>query len=329
MIEQICEKLNKEVDKLFIQRITKNNKCIYVYLSDQYGNNAAMPPLGFDLKSGEEIFVDYNYDYLGMDCEIPDQYNTYRNMVYDKLEKTVPSELADELEPYGVVYPINAIFTEYICDVEVSQLYAICNYLLNAIVVFCNNEEKEKFSQLMNNELIRSYIRLPIEEKLKIVDDCYFMPEYIEKIFTISDELLEMAVNKQAGGSIDPESYREIKEKLKSAIENGKEELPRETDPFCNMEIIGGKLERLIADVEQEFSYCENRSDMVSERMKEEESSRSFFTEEGEFKIEAFLDDVFGKYGKLIEEEDAEEDVKNEEDMKNEGEDVEDEEEGS
>lgn len=75
----------------------------------------------------------------------------------------------NELGPYGISYAINAVFSEYISDISISQLYDICNYMIFLIAFSCTMEEKSSFMLLMANDAITSFLRMPNSEKLKHV----------------------------------------------------------------------------------------------------------------------------------------------------------------
>lgn len=54
----------------------------------------------------------------------------------------------------------------------------------------------------MNNDIITSFIRMDNSEKLKYVEDYYYMPDYVEKVDKLSNELLLLAKEKKAGKTI-------------------------------------------------------------------------------------------------------------------------------
>lgn len=271
MVEEICDKLGQSIDNLFIQRITKNEEMFLISLSDKYGNDMDMLPLGFDSETGNEVVVDYDYDYSGVDYTIPDKYKTYRNIIYDRLMEETPESIIDELGQYGISYPINALYTEYISDLSISELYAVCNYMVYTIAMFCNDEEKAKFISLLNNDMISSFIRMPNSEKLLVAKDYYYIPKYINNVLTLSNKLLVLAMNKKAGKEINTACCMSLKEKILSLITDAKEKLLKETDCICNIKALKGLLGGIKSNIEIEFMYCLGLSDEISERMKNNE----------------------------------------------------------
>ena len=169
MIDRICAQLREQGDDLRIQGIVKTEKMYLVTLSDKYGNNMDMSPLGFDIESGKEVYVEYDFDSSGINCIVPEAYRTYRDIVYSQLCENTPDHIVNELGPYGISYAINVVFLEYISDISISQLYDICNYMIFLIAFSCTMEEKSSFMLLMANDAIKSFLRMPNSEKLKHV----------------------------------------------------------------------------------------------------------------------------------------------------------------
>lgn len=268
MIDKICAQLSEQVDDLHIQRIVKTEKMYLISLSDKYGNDMDMSPLGFDIESGKEVYVDYDFDSSGVNCIIPEAYSTYRNIVHFQLCENTPDSIVNELGPYGVDYAINTVFSEYISDISISQLYAVCNYMIHLIAFSCTMEEKSKFMLLMNNDIITSFIRMNNSEKLKYIDDYYYMPDYIEKVDELSNELLLLAKAKKAGETILREDSGAIIEKIRMAVNEAYEKLDREKNPICDIQILRNHLDVISAYSETESNYCNELSDDTTERMK-------------------------------------------------------------
>lgn len=282
MIDRICAQLSEQVDDLHIQRIVKAEKMYLISLSDKYGNNMDMPPLGFDIESGKEVYVDNDFDSSGINCIIPEAYSTYRNIVYFQLCENTPDSIVNELGPYGIDYVINAVFSEYISDITISQLYAVCNYMIFSIAFSCTTEEKSKFMLLMNNDTITSFIRMNNSEKLKYVGEYYYMPDYIEKVDELSNELLLLAKDKKAGKTISREDSGIMIENIRKSINEAYEKLDEEKNPICDIHILKNHLSTISSYSEIESNYCSELSDVITERMKEIDdtigfSSRSTF----------------------------------------------------
>lgn len=269
MLENICAQLNKKIDMLYIQRIIKNEKMYLIFLSDKYGNDMDMLPLGFDSENGLEVPIDYDYDASGVNCSIPEQYNTYRNIVYDRLVESVPNAIVDDLGPYGISYAVNAIYTEYISEISISQLYAICNYMIHTIALICNEEEKTNFMSLLNNDIVSSFIRMDSSEKIAVIDGYYYVPDYLKMVFELSNELLSLAIEKKSGKAIDSEYCSELIENTKNSINDAFEKIKMEKDPMCDIDKIKALLDEVKADSEIESRYCSGLSEDITDRMKE------------------------------------------------------------
>ncbi len=278
MIELICKELSKQIKDLHIQRITQNDESILIYLSDLYGNNLDMLPLCFD-KNGNEMNIDIDYDPSGVDLDIPEKYDTFRNRVYDRLVEVTSPEIINNLGPYGISFPLNALYTEYIDDLELSQLFAICNYLVNMISLTCSEQEKSKFVELLKNEVIDNFIKSSNVEKLDIVTNYYFVPNYIQNVIMLSQEILDMAMNKSYGKHIDLEQYHRIKSQIKDEIIEARKLLSCETDEMCNVGFLGKSIDELEREVGIELSYCEEVSSVSSKRMKEKNERATDGTE--------------------------------------------------
>ncbi|NMB95639.1 MAG: hypothetical protein GYA02_03375 [Clostridiaceae bacterium] len=276
MIDKICLQLSESIDDLYIQKIIKTDKMYLVSLSDKYGNDMDMLPLGFDCVNGMEVHVDYDFDSSGIYCDIPEQYDTYRNIVFRRLSEYVSEDVINDLGPYGIVYAINAIYTEYVSNVSISQLFAICNYLIHTIALVCDNNEKTKFMLLLSNDTIGGFIRMAKEDKLLLVDEYYFIPEYLQETISLSDELLYLAKEKYKGNIIDENQCHLLIEKIKRSIDDSREKLSIENDLAYDSEKMETLLNSIISNFEIEFKYCIDISTDISERMRETVEDISF-----------------------------------------------------
>lgn len=281
MLDQICKRLEEEIKELYIQRITRNEGSVLIYLSDKYGNDMDMLPLCFDVLSGEEVSIDIDFDASGENVQIPKQYVTYRSRVYDRLMVYTPSFILQELGPYGINFPINSLFTQYIDGVELSQLFAICNYLTNSISLVCNDEEKKSFAKLLENEAICSFIILPNDEKLYIANEYYYQPEYIKEVISASNELLNEAIKRVNSGVVDGVAIQKIKDNVLDKLSLAQRKLLDEKDEMCNMAVLKNGLESLMDDIELEIHYCDGTTENISNRMKKQlENSNSFIKDD-------------------------------------------------
>ena len=120
----------------------------------------------------------------------------------------------------------------------------------------------------MNNDIITSFIRMNNSEKLKYIDDYYYMPDYIEKVDELSNELLLLAKAKKAGETILREDSGAIIEKIRMAVNEAYEKLDREKNPICDIQILRNHLDVISAYSETESNYCNELSDDTTERMK-------------------------------------------------------------
>lgn len=268
MIDRICAQLSEEANELYIQRIIKTEKMYLISLSDRYGNDMDILPLGFDIVSGKEVYVEYDFDSSGVNCRVPEAYSTYRNIVYFELCKNTPDSIVIELGPHGINYAINVLFTEYISNISISQLYAVCNYMVHLIAFLCNEEEKSKAMFLMKNDIIISFIKMDIPEKLKYVENYYYIPDYIKKVDELSNQLLLLAKEKEAGKTISKKDSCVIIENIKSAVDEAYERLDQENNPICDMQILRNHLELIRTYSETESNYCNELSNDITERMK-------------------------------------------------------------
>lgn len=285
MIDRICAQLSEQANDLRIQRIVKTEEMYLVWLSDKYGNDMDMLPLGFDIESGKEVYVDYDFDSSGVNCTIPEAYRTYRNIVCSQLDANTPDSIVNELGPYGIDYAINAVFSEYayVSDISISQLYAVCNYMIHSIVFSCTAEEKSSFRLLMKNDMITSFIEMNTFEKLKYVDSYYYTPDYVEKVNDLSNELLLLAKDKKAGKTISREDSDALIENIRKAVNEAYAKLDGEPNPICDIHILKNRLNTISSYSEIESNYCSGLSDAITERMKEKDeaigfSSRPIFT---------------------------------------------------
>lgn len=276
MIDRICAQLKEQVDDLHIQRIVKTEKMYLISLSDKYGNNMDISPLGFDIESGKEVYVDYDFNSSGINCIIPEEYSTYRNIVYFQLCENTPDYIVNELGPYGIDYAINAVFSEYISDISISQLYAVCNYVIFLIAFSCTMEEKSKFMLLMNNDAITSFLRMNTSEKLEYVGEHYYVPDYIKKVDVLSNELLLLAKDKKTGKTISREDSDIMIENIRKAIDEAYEKLDTEKNPICDICFLKNHLSTISSYSEIESNYCSELSDVTTERMEQIDATIGF-----------------------------------------------------
>lgn len=217
MINKICTKLSKSIGDLYIQSIIKTEEIYLITLSDKYGNDMDTLPLGFSCVDGHEVAVDFDCNTSGADWAIPDKYTTYRNVVCERLVQNMPDDVVEALGPHGIHYVVNALYTEYVADISIDELYAICSYLIYVIAATCSKEEKENIGCLLTNDAVRSFLEMNNSEKLNTVNNFYYAIFYLKE---------DIASEKE----IDKKYCEELTKNMQFAISNFKEIHKKETD---------------------------------------------------------------------------------------------------
>lgn len=263
MIKQICDNLHKGIDKLYIRSIQEDEGKVYIYLSDIYGNDKDDLPFGFDLSSGESIYVDLDTDCYGKEYDIPIEYQTYRSIVLNKLQENLPEVLRQNLT-WGLYLPMNVIYSDYISEISLPQLYALCYYFFNLYVSVCTEDEKGSVFLLRRNRIIYGFLQLSMEEKMELVGDYYFTPRYIQKLFDKADEILVYAEQKKVGNRIDEDKFRLLETEINELKKEVDSLLSVENDSCCSIEKMQEKINETMTNVEQEILYCESKTEELS-----------------------------------------------------------------
>lgn len=297
IIDQICSRLAKNMSQLYITRIIKSKECCYVYISDKYGNDPDVPPLGFNVETGDEVGVTFDFDPSGTDCEVPEKYKTFRTKVIEKLYEDLPDDRYNSLGPYGLYLPVNALYTESVRDVDLCDVYAICNYFVNLFADVCDDAEKKSYFTMIENPIISEFIQAPPAEKMKRAEEYYIMLDCISEYEEKSREILNMAMDFSEKREVNKEELNKKKSILAELQQKCLERISETDDPFCSQEMMTAKVERIAKAIEQEIAFCSGDEESKSERMLARMEMSSF--EVVPFSINATFEDFW----KLFEEE--------------------------
>lgn len=276
MIESVCRRLKEEMSELYIRQIIKGDAYFFIYLSDQYGNDIDMVPRGFEVETGAEIDVDWEFDISGAYYRVPQEYQTWKEMVMRRLDAEIPGYVYEGLGEYGLYFPMNALYTGYISELQLGQLYAVSNYLTQIFSTACDESEKEDFSAMCANPIVREFLASSLNDKIQNSEDYYYIPKYMEDMVKKSEELLAFVTATQNETPIDEASYLTVKTEVAEAIETCKESLATEQDVFCCVDKMQEKLANISEAVEKECAFCEGNASAISSRMKKQAEVPAF-----------------------------------------------------
>ncbi len=309
-IDKICKYIIRTKGAARVWKILKNPSVYAAYVSDEYGN-VKEPPLCFDGASGKEIFVDYDpegvyppldsegnpLNLAGAQCEIPEQYVSFRNIVFDRLVESIKNK-ETVLENHGglsngrdiekaVACAVDAFFLKTVKDLAVSDLYAACNYLVQTMQLLrygVFDEEKQSVEKIleqetrsvekiMEQESVGSFLGMSAAEKMEFLefsDGYHYVPGYVKNVQGVSDEIIKLAINKKkTGAAPDGEVCKELAGKLADAVRAARDGLKTETDPVCNIRILSSMLDDEERYSREELEYCAGLSGKPSERVDE------------------------------------------------------------
>lgn len=265
----VDELIRKELGdgEIYISQLYGDDKHLSIMPSDKYGNDIDNAPYVVDINNGKSIYMkDGLTNFIRI--EIPEKYKTYRTRVKEKLNETIDEFRIDDLGPWGLDIVVNTIYVDYI-KLELSDIYALCNYLITLITFSCAEEEKASASKLWENKEIREFMQSNEKDKLKASESFYLKPSYIEELFSESIKLLDVATKKDKSGELDKLKYYNIKKNLRKMIRSDlKEKLEKETDEFYNKKVLKKLIKQEMDEIHKEISFCEGRSKEISERMK-------------------------------------------------------------
>lgn len=248
-ITEALQKLSKNVPNLYIQRLTKNGNELSVYASDKYGNDFDMPPICIDINTGKELHMGFNFDASGINCEIPTEYTTYRSRVYDRIVSNIGDGVLDSLGEWGISIPINLIYHEPIADMTLSQIYAVCNYMVHVVALLYSDDERSSFIKLLQNERISSFLRLSNGDKLKLARNFYYIPDYVTDLQSLTYVLGGMARGMREAAEAGEISTNAAYENLKSNIQvlamACREKLAVDVDEMCDVAAVGAYIDTL------------------------------------------------------------------------------------
>ncbi len=183
MLNDILFKLLGTGGNYYINSILETDKAYCIYLTDKYGNDIDELPICIN-KSTYTRCEDadaFDVEINGIECEIPEEYSSYRNKV-----KQILTEKYKE-EQINVV--VDSIFWEGYREYSLSELYYISNYLLELAEVYCSVEEKSNLLMLIENEAISSFFDLSDEEKLNCSKNHYYKTKSVEEFDVFGNEI--------------------------------------------------------------------------------------------------------------------------------------------
>lgn len=262
----ICEKITTQIGDVYISKIYENEKNYCFYFSDKYGNNLDILPLCVDKLTGKET-EDYNIELDGNECDIPEKYKTYKEVIIEKICQNFGKDNGEKLTSEQVRNIIDILFYNGYYNLEPSKLFAICNCFIHLVIILCSEEEKNNSSVIVYNQDILEFINSTIEEKIAFSEEYYYMPDNLKKLFSLSEELLAISMCKFRGKEIDEEYLKDVREQIQQQIGFCKIEIEKCSDILCNKELINKKSEWLIQQIKIEIDFCDNKSDKKSERM--------------------------------------------------------------
>ena len=279
MLNDFLFKLLGSGGNYYINSILETDKAYCIYLTDKYGNDIDELPICINKSTytrceDEDAF---NVEINGIECEIPEEYSSYRNKVKKILiEKYKMEDILDNEEQIGVV--IDAIFFEGYHEYSLSELYSISHYLIELVEIYCNKEEKSNLLLLIENEAISSFFCLSDEEKLNCSKNYYYKPKSVEKLCAISNEILGMAISKYNGVSVDKELIENAYKKFLILIEKSRNEITKEENDVIDQEKLLAEIKYLEKQSLIEHDYCMDIKTVLSERMQSglNESSSNF-----------------------------------------------------
>ena len=215
MLNDFLFKLLGPGGNYYINSILETDKAYCIYLTDKYGNDIDELPICINKSTytrceDEDAFdVELN----GIECEIPLEYSSYRSKVKKILtEKYKTDDILKSEERISVV--IDSIFYDGSHEFSLSELYSVSNYLLELVEIYCDEEEKNNMLILIKNEVIRDFFDLSDEEKIDRSKNHYYKTDSVEKLCTMSNEILGMAVSKYNGVNVDNDLVDNTYEKI-------------------------------------------------------------------------------------------------------------------
>jgi len=268
MLNDFLFKLIGTGGNYYINSILETDRAYGIYFTDKFGNDIDELPVIINKSTytrceGEDAFdVELN----GIECEVPEEYASYRNKVKKLLiEKYKTEDVLDNEEYITVV--IDSIFFEGYHEYSLSELYSIGHYLIELVGICCNKEEKSNLLILIQNESIKSFFDLSDEEKLNCSKNHYYKPESVEKLGLMSDEILGMAISKYNGVSVDKELIENAYKEFLILIEKSRNEITKEKNDVIDQEKLLTEIKYLEKQSIIEHDYCMDVTTTISERM--------------------------------------------------------------
>lgn len=286
MINDFLFKLLGTGGNYFINSILETDKAFCIYFTDRFGNDIDELPLSVNKSTytrceGEDAFdVELN----GIECEIPLEYSSYRSKVKKILiEKYKADDILKNEEQISVV--IDSIFYDGYHEFSLSELYSVSNYLLELVEIYCNEEEKNNMLMLTKNEAIRDFFDLSDEEKIDRSKNHYYKTDSVEKLCTISNEILGMAVSKYNGVYVDNDLVDNTYEKILMLIVESRNEISKEKNNVIDKEKLSKEIDYLEKQSSIEHDYCADVTTILSERMRNfiSENDSNFGTNKNKF----------------------------------------------
>lgn len=268
MLNDFLFKLLGPGGNYYINSILETDKAYCIYLTDKYGNDIDELPICINKSTYTRCEYEdaFNVEINGTECEIPEEYLSYRNKVKKILiEKYKAEDILDNEEQICVV--IDSIFFKGYHEYSLSELYSISHYLIELVGIYCNIEEKSNLLILIENEVISSFFGLSDEEKLNCSKNHYYKPKSVEKLCAISNEILGMAVSKYNGVSVDKELIENAYKKFLILIEKSRNEITKEENDVIDKEKLLAEIKYLEKQSLIEHDYCMGIKTVLSERM--------------------------------------------------------------
>lgn len=269
-IEQILKKLEEDNTSVYIDRIIEGKNFYFIYLTDQFGNTFDSTPLCYDKQSGVEVDLGIDFDASGVLLSIPERFRTYKSIIFDRLSNELGTGDLEDFTTWQLQVVINAFFLEYAWDVELEQLYALCNCFVNLVALSCEKEERENVFKLWENPLVNNYFKVPQEEQLKIANEYKYIPEFMRTFIDIADDIFGMALIYFKTGELNKRKLKKIKDTYQTQLNQVSNGLEQLNDPIADLSWLQNKKAWIEQQVNTEILFCEQKSTQISQRMEQE-----------------------------------------------------------
>lgn len=159
MFNKACEVVSKLSGVSYFNKILSTSDEYCFFLADEYGNSLGKKY--FLNKSTFKVEVDGLAEQYGIECDVPEQYQTYKVKVIKSLSGVLDVPRKDVVNAVNLLYGSEKIVLSY------DNLHRLCTFFISLINYYCSDYEKADIALVRSNVTVFSFLDLPLGDKLK------------------------------------------------------------------------------------------------------------------------------------------------------------------